>query len=90
MVVYPAFDMVYLLVESVFGGLFISGIGIAAILFLIGMIGRESFITNIMIVTFFFMTFTIGYVGGFATFVLGMFSLFYFFRGLINFIGSMA
>lgn len=86
--VYPAFDLFYLFVEVVFGGVFAAGIGIAAIIFLIGMLGRESFITNIMITLIFIMTFSIGYVGGFATLVLGTLALFYFFRGLINFIGS--
>lgn len=88
MAVMAAFDLFYLFVEVVFGGIFAAGIGIAAILFLIGMLGRESFITNLMIVVFFLMTYSIGYVGGFATLILGTFSLFYFFRGLINFITS--
>ena len=85
-----AFDLFYLFVEVTFGGILAAGIGIAAIIFLIGMIGRESFITNVLITTFFLMTFAIGYVGGFATLILGMFALFYFFRGLINFITSVS
>ncbi len=85
-----AFDLFYLFVEVTFGGILAAGIGIAAIIFLIGMVGRESFITNILITMFFLMTFAIGYVGGFATLILGMFALFYFFRGLINFITSVS
>ncbi len=88
MAVYAAFDLFYLFVEVVFGGILAAGVGIAALIFLIGMIGRESFLTNILITIFFLMTFSIGYVGGFATLLLGTFALFYFFRGLINFIGS--
>lgn len=90
MVVYPAFDLFYLFVEVVFGGILGAGLGLAAIIFLIGMIGRESFITNMMITSLFLMTFSIGYVGGLATLILGVFSLFYFFRGLINFISSIS
>ena len=85
-----AFDLFYLFVECVFGGIFIAGIGIAAMLFLIGMLGRMSFISNIMIVGLFLMTFSIGYVGGFATLIVGGGALFYFFRGLINFVTSVA
>ncbi len=88
MVAIAAFDLFYLFVEVVFGGIFISGIGLAALIFLIGMLGRESFITNVLITSLFLMTFAIGYVGGFATLILGTFALFYFFRGLINFATS--
>ncbi len=90
MAVMAAFDLFYLFVEVVFGGILAAGIGIAAIIFLIGMIGRESFLTNMLITILFLMTFSIGYVGGFATLLMGTFALFYFFRGLINFIGSVA
>ena len=90
MAVMAAFDLFYLFVEVVFGGILAAGIGIAAIIFFIGMVGRESFITNILITSLFLMTFSIGYVGGFATLVLGPFALFYFFRGLINFITSVS
>lgn len=85
-----AFDLFYLFVENVFGGIFVSGIGIAAILFLIGMLSRMSAILNYMIVALFLMTFSIGYVGGFATLIVGGFSIFYFFRGLVNFVTSVA
>lgn len=84
------FDLFYLFVECVFGSIFLSGIGIAAILFLIGMLSRMSAILNYMIVALFLMTFSIGYVGGFATLVLGTAALFYFFRGFINFVTSVA
>jgi len=89
MVVAP-FDLFYLLVENVFGSIFVSGIGIAAILFLIGMLSKMSALLNYMIVFLFLMTFSIGYVGGFATMILGSFALFYFFRGLINFVTSVS
>ena len=82
------FDMFYLFVEVIFGGIFVSGVGIAAILFFIGMVGRVSFVSNIMLVIFFLMVFSIGYVGGFAALLVGMFAIFYCFRGLINFITS--
>ena len=81
-------DLFYLFVEVVFGGIFISGIGIAAILFLIGMLSKMSAMTNWMIVLLFLMAFSIGYVGGLALLVLGSFAMFYFFRGLINFVMS--
>lgn len=83
-----AFDLFYLFVENVFGGILAAGIGIAAILFLIGMISKMSVFLNYMIVFLFIMSFAIGYVGGFATLALGVFALFYFFRGLINFVSS--
>lgn len=82
------FDLFYLFVETVFGSIFLSGIGIAAILFLIGMLSKMSMVLNTMIVILFLMVFSIGYVGGFATLIVGTMALFYFFRGLINFIGS--
>jgi len=85
-----AFDLFYLFVENVFGGILVSGIGIAAILFLIGMLSKMSPFLNYMIVFIFLMTFSIGYVGGLATLTIGMFALFYFFRGLINFITSVS
>lgn len=85
-----SFDLFYLFVECVFGGVLASGIGIAAILFLIGMLSRMSVVLNYTIVALFLMTFSIGYVGGFATLVLGTFALFYFFRGLINFVTSVS
>ncbi len=88
MAVYAAFDMVYLFVEMTFGGILISGIGLAAIFFLIGMIGRESFITNMLIVSCFLMTFAIGYVGGLATMILGLIAIIYAFRGITGFITS--
>lgn len=88
--VVAAFDLFYLFVEVVFGGVFVSGIGIAAILFLIGMLSKMSVFLNYMIVFLFLMTFSIGYVGGFATLVLGTFALLYFFRGLINFVTSVS
>ena len=88
--VVAAFDLFYLFVENVFGSIFVSGIGIAAILFLIGMLSKMSVFLNYMIVFIFLMAFSIGYVGGFATLTLGMFALFYFFRGLINFITSVS
>lgn len=90
MAVPAAFDLFYLFVEVVFGSILAAGLGLAAIIFLIGMIGRESFITNMMITLLFLMTFSIGYVGGFATMIMGTFALFYFFRGLINFISSVS
>ena len=90
MAVMAAFDLFYLFVEVVFGSIWGAGVGLAAIIFLIGMMGRESFITNVMITSLFIMTYSIGYVGGFAVLVLGLFSLFYFFRGLINFLTSIA
>lgn len=83
--VVAAFDLFYLFVEMTFGGILAAGVGLAAIMFLIGMLGRVSFISNIMLVGFFLMTFSIGYVGGFATLIIGLLAIFYFFRGLINF-----
>ena len=83
-----SFDLFYLFVECVFGSIFVSGVGIAAILFLIGMLSKMSAMLNYMIVLLFAMTFAIGYVGGFATLIVGTMALFYFFRGLINFVGS--
>lgn len=88
MVVYAAFDMVFLFVEMTFGSIFLSGIGLAALFFFIGMIGRESFITNMMIVSFFLMTFAIGYVGGFATMILGLISIVYAFNAITSYITS--
>lgn len=82
------FDLFYLFVECTFGSILVSGIGIAAILFLIGMLSKMSAVLNYLIVILFLMTFSIGYVGGFATLVVGTAALFYFFRGLINFVGS--
>jgi len=82
------FDLYYLFAENIFGGILLSGFGIAAILYLIGMLGRMSFISNIMLVVFFLMTFAIGYVGGLATLIVGPIAIFYFFRGFINFVTS--
>ena len=83
-----AFDLTYLFVEMTFGGILISAIGLAALFFWIGMIGKESFMTNIMVVSFFLMTFAIGYVGGFATFILGLIGIVYVFKAVTSFITS--
>ena len=82
------FDLFYLFVENVFGGILAAGLGIAGLLFLIGVLGRMSFISVTTIVGLFLLTFAVGYVGGFATLIVGTLAMFYFFRGLINFIGA--
>ena len=83
------FDLFYLFVENVFGGILAAGVGIAGLLFLIGVLGRMSFISVTTIVGLFLLTFAVGYVGGFATLIVGTLAMFYFFRGLINFIGAL-
>jgi len=82
------FDLFYLFVENVFGGILISALGFVAFFVFIGMVTKMSPQLLIMLLGLFVMTFAIGYVGGLAAFLFGIIAILYAFQGLINFVNS--
>jgi len=83
-----SFDLFYLFVEQVFGGLYIAGIGLAGIFFLIGVLSGLSFLTTSVVIGLFLMVYAIGCIGGPAAFLFGTLALVYAFYGILNFINS--
>ena len=68
------FDLYFLLVEVLFGGVLIAGIAVAGILTIICLLGKMSLPTIIVWIMFYIMVFTIMYLGAFALvlfFILG-------------------
>jgi len=84
----PAIDLYYLFVENTFGGVFLSAIGLGALFYFIGMISKMSrHLLHSIIITF-WAALGIGYVGGLAIFLIGIFAIFYGVVGFIEFITS--
>jgi len=81
-------DMFYLLVENVFGSIFLSGLGIAAFILFVGMLSNMSPTLITWLLIFFIGTFAIGYVGGVAAALMGIAALVYFFWGVLNLINA--
>jgi len=84
------FDLFYLLVENVFGGILITGVALVICFALIGMFTKMSAHLLISLLGLFVMTYSIGYIGALAVLVFGIFSIFYFFMGIINFLNNMS
>ncbi len=87
--VVAVFDLYYLLVETVFGSVFLSILGLSALYLVLGMFTRMSVQTIILTIGLFIMTISIGFIGGAAAFLFGIIALTYFFQGLINYILTM-
>jgi len=83
------FDLVYLLVENVFGGFLLTGLGLVVLFGLIGMFTKMSYNLLIFLEGLFVMTYSIGYIGAFAAFVFSILAFYYFFTGINNFINGM-
>ena len=78
----PAFDLFYLFVENVFGGVFIAGVGFVIIFIFIGMISRMSIPLLISIIGLFIVSYSIGAIGGLAALIAGLISIIYFMYGI--------
>jgi len=78
----PAFDLFYLFVENVFGGVFIAGVGFVILFIFIGMYSRMSIPLLISIIGLFIVTYSIGAIGALAVFVVGLISILYFMYGI--------
>jgi len=83
-----ALDLYYLLVEGVFGSVFLAGVGLAVMFIVIGILSKMSPTLIIWYVGFFIMVFTIGYIGALGAVIFGILSLYYAYRGFINWWGS--
>ena len=83
-----ALDLFYLLVENVFGGVLLAGLGLIAMIILIAAVTRMSITLTILLVSLFAMTYSIGYIGGLAAMLFGVIAIYYFFSGLIKFVLS--
>lgn len=83
-----SFDLFYLFVEQVFGGIYIAGVGLAGLFFLIGVLSGLSFLTTSIVIGLFLMTYAIGCIGGVAAFIFGTLALVYAFYGILNFINA--
>lgn len=83
-----SFDLFYLFVEQVFGGLYIAGAGLAGLFFLIGVLSGMSFLTTSVIVGLFVMTYLIGCWGGAAAVIFGTIAITYFFYGMYHFLSA--
>ena len=84
----PAFDLFYLFVENVFGGVFIAGVGFVILFIFIGMISRMSISLLIAIIGLFIVTYSIGAVGGLAVLVVGIITILYFMYGVSRLVMS--
>jgi len=60
------FDFYYVMVEVLFGSVFVSGLAMAFLLTVICLLGRMSLATTVIWVIFFGLCFSVGYVGAFA------------------------
>ena len=82
------FNLYTLFVENVFGGILLSGLGLGIILFIIGTISRMSPMLIYTILIFFFVAFSIGYIGAFAFIPFFIFGLVYFSYAIMNWLGG--
>lgn len=80
----PAFDMVYLLVENVFGGWWITMFGMVIFFVIIGMLAKMNPMTLVYFNILFITAFAIGMIGGIAALITGILCLVYFFYGLLR------
>ena len=85
----PGLDLYYLLVESVFGSVFLSMFGILLIIFVTGILGRMDVKSILMISIIFIGVFMCGYVGALAVLPLFLFAIYYFISGAINWFMNM-
>ena len=81
-----SFDLFYLFVENVFGGVLLACLGFIALFVFIGMISKMSPQLLILLIGIFIVTVGIGFVGGAAAFLFGIIAIYYAFSGLINFV----
>lgn len=84
-----ALNLYPLLVEGVFGGLLMAGIGISCILVVIGMISKMSQLLIISIVGLFILAYGLGYVGALVAVPAFIFSATYFSIGLYNWVRAL-
>lgn len=83
-----AFDLWYLFVENVFGNLLLSGVGILAILFVIGMLSKMSPILMMYLTVLYAVAFGGGYVGALFAVPVFILTFLYFAQGVLNFVNS--
>jgi len=79
-----ALDLFYLLVENVFGGILLTGLGLVMAIILIAAVSRMSLILTIMLISLFVMTYSMGYIGGLAVMAFGIIAIYYFFSGVVR------
>lgn len=79
-------DLFDLLVVHVFGNIFLSGLGIAALMFFMGIIGRMSFNSILFVIGTFMAVFLTGYLGPIGIILLFIGAMVYFVAGVIGFI----
>ena len=82
-------DLFELLVNNVFGNVLVSILGVAAIMFVTGVMGRLSVNSIIIIISSFLLVATIGYFGSIPAILALLFAAYYFISGLINWIQSL-
>lgn len=78
-------DLFDLLVNNIFGNIFLSGLGMSALFVFAGIIGRMSATSIIIINAVFLSAFMSGYIGALAAFPLFVFAFIYFISGIINY-----
>ena len=80
------FDMYYLFVENIFGGIVWATIGFVILFIVLGMISRMSHTLLVMLLVLFVMTSLMGFVGQAATFLFFIGAAYYFAQGLLKWI----
>jgi len=83
-----AFDLFYLFVEVVFGNILLSGLGLCAIILLIGMMSKMSPQLLSYLIVLFAVTFGAGYVGALVAVPIFLIAFYYFASSLLNFVNS--
>lgn len=82
-------DLYVLLVNYVFGNIFLSLLGVAVILFITGIMGRMSIQSILVIVLTFMCAVLIGYFGSIVAIIFFLVSAYYMISGIINWIQQM-
>ena len=82
-------DLFVLLVEYVFGSIFLSLIGWALILFVTGIMGRMSFQSMIIVILVYLAVASVGYIGAIAAVPLMIWAIWYATTGIINKVNEM-
>ena len=90
MAVFEALNLFTLLVENVFGSIWLAGLGITILFIVMGMMSKMSAPTIIVVVGTFIGVFAVGYVGAIAAVPLFIIGLIYFAYGWINYFTNSA
>lgn len=88
MVFLDTIDIYYVLVEVIFGSIFWSGLAILAVLFLVGILTRMSFLSIIFITGLFAITFFSGYYDSLVMLIAFILSALWMISGIMNFINA--